>query len=365
MTRLHAVVLALVLGMASLPDSHAYVRLTERTTGKPLFWNPPTVTLTISFPDLPCVLDPVDACFERAARGAADHWHQAEAKFTFTVREALVDPCRSGDGINAVTFKLSLCGVAFPPEMLAGTLNLTIPTGHILESDVIFNHEPDKGFFWDVYEGPQQYVAGTPIYDFYRVAIHEFGHVLGLAHPDDFGQVVRAIMNARSGHLDRLQNDDVRGIHAIYGSLTPPTFTPSAGVLENPGPAAFKSGIGVISGWVCEAVEVSVDIDGGRYRFPVVYGTDRGDTQGVCGDANNGFVTLVNWNLLGVGSHTIRLLADGVEVSTARFTVTTFGQEFLQGAAGTYDLPNFPQSGDTTVIEWEESSQNFVIRGVK
>ena len=33
------------------------------------------------------------------------------------------------------------------------------------------------------------------------------------------------------------------------------------GVLENPAPASFQSGIGVLSGWVCEAEEVVIEID--------------------------------------------------------------------------------------------------------
>ena len=85
----------------------------------------------------------------------------------------------------------------------------------------------------------------------------------------------------------------------------------------------------------------------------------------MCGDTNNGFVTLVNWNLFGDGVHTVRALADGVEFGRAAFQVTTLGQEFVHGAQGRYVLPDFPQPGSTAVIEWEESSQNFVIVGTE
>ena len=61
----------------------------------------------------------------------------------------------------------------------------------------------------------------------------------------------------------------------------------------------------------------------------------------------------------------MRLLADNVEIARSSFTVTTFGQEFLQGATGAYTLFDFPRIGTSTEIEWEESSQNFVIRGVQ
>ena len=80
----------------------------------------------------------------------------------------------------------------------------------------------------------------------------------------------------------------------------------------------------------------------GNTRIPVVYGTSRGDTASVCGDTNNGFVTLVNWNLFGDGVHTVRALADGVEFGRAEFQVTTFGQEFVHGAQGRYSCRIFP-----------------------
>ena len=363
MTKGRAVLLGLLLGLWGLPDSHAYVRMTDQRTGLPLFWSPPMVTLTLSVPAAPCASISGDDCYKAAAAIAADDWNNAGAQFTFVTRNALADPCRYRDGLNTVNFGLTFCGLPFPPGTLAIANTASLPTGQVVEADVIFNLEPNRGFFWDVYEGPQRDVAGTPIYDFYRVVSHEFGHVLGLDHPDKYGQVVRALMNSRASDIDRPQPDDIRGIHAIYGSRTP--LAPSRGALENPRPGSAKSGVGVISGWVCEADTVVVDIDAGRFRFPVVYGTGRGDTQAVCGDTHNGFVTLVNWNLVGAGSLRIRVLADGVEIATTSFTVATFGQEWLQGASGTYDLPNFPQAGDTTVIEWEESSQNFVIRTVR
>ena len=167
-------------------------------------------------------------------------------------------------------------------------------------------------------------------------------------------------MNSRAADNDRLQADDIAGIRAIYGRTV---AAGPKGSLENPGNRSFKSGIGVISGWVCDATRVEVAI--GNSRIPVVYGTPRGDTASVCGDTNNGFVTLVNWNLLGEGVHTMRLVVDGVAIGLSEFKVTTFGQEFLQGASGRYSLFNFPRAGSTAVIEWEQSSQNFVVVGTE
>ena len=84
------------------------------------------------------------------------------------------------------------------------------------------------------------------------------------------------------------------------------------GYLENPGPDSFQSGIGVISGWVCEAETVEIVFEtaqGGVLRYEAAYGTERADTAvqrkdgtPLCGDTDNGFGLLFNWNLLGEGS---------------------------------------------------------------
>ena len=131
------------------------------------------------------------------------------------------------------------------------------------------------------------------------------------------------------------------------------------GVLENPQPHSFQSGIAAISGWACEANEIVIELNG--IPLQAGYGTIREDTRSVCGDADNGFSLLWNWNNLGPGEHTVRALLDGVEFADTTVRVTTFGEEVLRGASGRFDLPDFPASGETTVVRWEESLQNFVI----
>ncbi len=134
-------------------------------------------------------------------------------------------------------------------------------------------------------------------------------------------------------------------------------------VLENPLPGSFQSGIGVISGWKCTATQIAFLIDG-RVTVQAAYGTIRGDTQQPCGDTNNGFGLLVNWNVLGDGQHTLVAKADGVEFARATFTVTTFGVDFLKGASGQFHLPGFPTPGKDVTVQWQESTQSFVVTGV-
>ena len=143
------------------------------------------------------------------------------------------------------------------------------------------------------------------------------------------------------------------------------------GSLENPGPNSFQSGIGLISGWVCEAeaVEIEMETAGGAvHRFEAAYGTERADTAvqrkdgtPLCGDTDNGFGLLFNWNLLGAGEHTVVAVVDGVELDRATVTVTTLGAEFLEGAAGECVVEDFPLLGETVTLEWQQTSQNFVI----
>jgi hypothetical protein len=148
--------------------------------------------------------------------------------------------------------------------------------------------------------------------------------------------------------------DAVDAVQAAAGSPSNP------GLLENPQSNGFQSGISVVSGWVCQASHVTFQIDDGA-ALDAAYGTPRADTIGICGDANNGFGALLNWNLLGDGTHTLRVFADGVQFGEASFAVATFGGSFLAGASGQYLLNDFPIDGDSVVVRWQEASQNFVI----
>ena len=132
------------------------------------------------------------------------------------------------------------------------------------------------------------------------------------------------------------------------------------GILENPGPGSWQSGIGVLSGWVCEADMVEVVLDD-RPAQLAAYGTERPDTEEICGDSDNGFGLLFNWNRLEDGVHTVRALADGEEFGRATFTVTTLGTEFLRGAEGETVVPDFPSPGEAVRLRWQGSNQNFVI----
>ena len=218
--------------------SHAWVQTTTEQGGK-LHWSQKRTVLNLR---LGCPSG--GPCWNSAAAAAAADWNRAGARFEFRIlspsRPARLSCTYSDrDDLTTVAWSDTICGMAFGENTLAITGNWSRSDGVISDSDVFFN----TAVLWNIYEGPRL----SEVVDFQRVATHELGHVLGLAHPDEHGQRVTAIMNAGLSNIDRLQADDIAGIRAIYGRAS--TGSPSKGALGNPGHGTFKSGIGVISGW--------------------------------------------------------------------------------------------------------------------
>ena len=163
----------------------------------------------------------------------------------------------------------------------------------------------------------------------------------------------------------------------LTGSFLLPQSLWARSVFENPSPGSFQSGVGVISGWVCEAERIDIVFNPGtatEETWRAGYRTTREDTaytkEGavICGDTDNGFGLLFNWNRLGDGQHTVSALADGVEFGRATFTVTTLGKEFLEeelleDVRREFVVEDFPVDGSDITLAWQQSLQNFVIQG--
>ena len=145
--------------------------------------------------------------FNDSAAGTLSNWNQhlVHLKFRWIVGSIL--PQSETDADNSVFFSRTVYGDSFGSNVLAITL-ISSRGPVVTETDVIFNNARR----WDSYRGPQQ----GDVYDFHRVALHEFGHVLGLDHPDQAGQNVSALMNSKIGGLDHLTSDDIAGAHALY-----------------------------------------------------------------------------------------------------------------------------------------------------
>ena len=142
------------------------------------------------------------------ATTSARVWNTAAGRSMFSWSSSAPAASCSQNGRNDVYWSDRRCGQAWGNTQ-AVTRSWETSSGHAAETDVFFNNQID----WGLYSGRLR----SPRNEFQRVALHEFGHVLGLDHPDDYGQSRVAVMNSRSSDIDRLQFDDLDGLRFLYG----------------------------------------------------------------------------------------------------------------------------------------------------
>ena len=276
-------------------------------------------------------------------QSAADAWNAAGSRFHFTVQ-----PARPFENF-CEQYGLVVVAVADPGRLCP-------EDGHFIRSPGIVGRTAYR------HKGAVVYLkngSDTPdSWDIYtRILLHEFGHVVGLGHPNENGQSVSAIMNTPV-RLASLQDDDIAGARALYGLAAAQTSSQAA--LEAPDEGQTLTGIGLLRGWACDAETVSVRIDG-HYRIPILVGSPRGDTEEICGTADTGFALLLNWNNLGAGEHTLDLFINSRLHTTRTVTVITYGQGFLRGLEKTWTITDWPSPGTDTVIAWNQATQNIEI----
>ncbi|HSH39226.1 MAG TPA: putative Ig domain-containing protein [Chthoniobacterales bacterium] len=156
--------------------------------------------------------------FDASALVAMNMWNAQAVKVQLASAPVSEAVPRQVDGVNSVFFSHTVYGEAFGSRTLAVAVRLS-SGGVTTEADVIFNQSKS----WDSYTGALPPTESEPM-DLRRVALHEFGHVLGLAHPDRAGEFVNAIMYSRATSLSQLTPDDVAGLDALYGAkFTIPT----------------------------------------------------------------------------------------------------------------------------------------------
>ena len=190
--------------------SFGYVR--EFDNGIPLAWvKDRTVVIQLSLGTGTRILRDGFTSFNDSAIDALKTWnpHLAHLQFSW-MKNSPVTPAEGDDEMSAA-FDNKVFGTNFGSGTLAVTV-LGYRNGNFEETDTVFNN----AISWDSYRGP----LTPPVFDFHRVAIHEFGHTLGLDHPDKAQpkQNVVAIMNSRVSDLDTLAQDDINGVTAIYGT---------------------------------------------------------------------------------------------------------------------------------------------------
>jgi hypothetical protein len=158
-----------------------------------------------------------------SAADALATWNQYLG--TVQLVESSPAPAAANDGVSEVSFSDDVYGMAWPTGTLAVTLYYS-PNGKLFtETDVLFNNH----LKWNSYRGGAQGVGAGTTWDLHRVALHEFGHVIGLDHPDEYEQNVVAIMNSFIAQLDHLADDDIAGARSLYPARITSPFTPASG----------------------------------------------------------------------------------------------------------------------------------------
>ncbi len=162
--------------------------------------------------------------FDQSAQDALNVWNNYLAHLRFS--SVLNSPVAAtgGDDEMSVIFSSTVFGDSFGKDALAITI-INFRGATMEETDTLFN----TAFTWDSYRGPLR----SGVLDFHRVAMHEFGHVLGLDHPDQHGQQVTALMNSAISNVDTVQPDDIAGVESLYSTGPAYRTTVNAPVLLN------------------------------------------------------------------------------------------------------------------------------------
>jgi alpha-tubulin suppressor-like RCC1 family protein len=166
--------------------------------------------------------------YSSSVQAAMAAWNPEIGAVQFEGTVMAPGPAGDGDHVNEIVFSDSIYGAAFGANTLAVTMSWSTVSPRIdgtyrrTQSDIIFNNAR----VWTSYRGAHR--NGGP-YDIRRVAIHELGHVLGLAHPDEAvpPQSVTAIMNSTISSVDAIQPDDRAGAQFLYGSGVGQTTRPA------------------------------------------------------------------------------------------------------------------------------------------
>lgn len=160
-------------------------------------------------------------------------WNSQVSRVEFRVIRDSTAVRAENNGLNNVFFDSDIFGDSFGSNTIAVATSWYRGSTRT-EADVIFN----TNYSWNSYRGTTRRASsGGNLQDIRRTALHEFGHVMGLDHPDEAGQSVSAIMNSIISNTETLQTDDINGVRAIYPSATstaPPTTTTPTVVVTFP-----------------------------------------------------------------------------------------------------------------------------------
>lgn len=194
---------ALILCLTTMASPRGFSLLAHR-------WPNGTVTMQLQLGSSSTLIDG-STSWNQVATNALATWNVHSDLVKFSAVQNSTAARAENDGINSVFFDSNVFGERFDSDTLAiATSWYRVSDGAKLESDVVFNSAKN----WNSYRGNLRSGAN----DLFRVALHEFGHTLGLDHPDENGQRVSAQMNSTITNLDGLTADDIAGVRSMYGA---------------------------------------------------------------------------------------------------------------------------------------------------
>ena len=305
-------------------------------------WEDGNVSYDTSFPGA----TPAGQNWSNAMRQAANKWGDQVDGLNITFTDNGFHACAGYTGAfpedgnqNASGFYTQACDEAFGTDVIAVTLSRSFGSFYV-ESDIVFNSNES----WSVYDGTTQSAL-----DFRRVAVHEFGHLIGLDHEESNA----AIMAPFIGSIFNPTSDDLNGARDIYSPATGGGSGGGSGggntgggsteairvSLEEPSSSQASSGITNIRGWAVgistiRRVELYID---NNFIDNIPYGSDRPDVgqtfPNYANAGQSGFSMIYNWGNLSPGQHTMEVrVFDSAGRSTTdstNFTVHAFDTPFI------------------------------------
>lgn len=172
---------------------------------------PGAVPMQIKTPTPAAPLLDGSTSYDTPLLAAMQLWNSQMGVVNFQGQVSASEGYVSGNGINEIAMDSKADDEDFGENTIAVTLSYRI--GNVrTESDVVFN----TAYTWDSYRGALR--SGRV--DIQRVAVHEFGHILGLNHPNQAtpAQAVSAVMNSSVSNVQGPLFDDISGAQSLYGS---------------------------------------------------------------------------------------------------------------------------------------------------